>query len=278
METAQKRRVTGLLAEETLSEVLAALGAAGVLVMPMKGVLFQKWLYERASERPLTDVDVLVDARSFDAAAEALVRAGHRAAHAPPSGGQRTFTSRLGFDVDLHSELFPPGRFRFEARDVLARATHGAELFGAPALIMDPVDAYAHVIGKVAIDHTDARVPVPLMDLLLLGERMGLVATEVAARLREGGLDRAARYVLPMVVAHGNAQAAAPKGIALASDVLRVLGPDPVGTAAASVARTAVAVFPPRSRSAAPFAHLLGPSLLALPGTALRATRSYRKS
>ncbi len=41
---------------------------------------------------------------------------------------------------------------------------------------------------------------------------------------------------------------------------------------------TAVAVFPPRSRSAAPFAHLLGPSLLALPGTALRATRSYRKS
>ena len=71
------------------------------------------------------------------------------------------------------------------------------------------------------------------------------------------GIGRAARYVLPMVVAHAHGR----PGGRRCAEALTLLPPDPVGTVAARLAAKGIGAMQPAARAGALFGHLLEPSL-----------------
>ena len=243
----RRRAVSSLLAEEVLRDVATHLGREGVEVMPLKGVLYQRWLYEGEPSRALSDADILVREGLFGRGISILRAHGFEAIESTRSTEQISLRAPNGFDVDLHCRLFPQGRFRLRAEDVFARATHDAALFGVPLLLPEPVDAFAYAVGKFAADHADGRNNRGLDDLERLAKRFDLYPEDVAARLAECGMARAARFTLGILVRT--------RKNPFAKVVLEALPPDPVGVAVAGAAGLIVGKLPARSRWGAVASH-----------------------
>lgn len=228
-----RRFAAGVASQEILREAASALGRRGVPVVPLKGVLFQRTLYDDPSERFSSDVDLLVLPQDFERAVSALLGAGFRFQKLGRSLIEAAFASPRGFAVDLHFRLFGFGRFDLSTRDVFRRARPDARLFGVPVLLADPYDLAAHLVGKLVTDHVAARPRARLAEISLLIDRHELDPTRLARHLVACGLGRAARYALAL----GVSQTASPDFF---SAVLRALPPDRVGEACAWVARQAL--------------------------------------
>ena len=103
------RALNDLVRRVVLKEVLGCLAGAGIPVMPLKGALLAYWVYDDPSERRVSDVDLLVPEKSFEAAIAKLAGQGY---HAEPAiqTHERTLRSRdVPMTVDLHRSLFPRG-------------------------------------------------------------------------------------------------------------------------------------------------------------------------
>ncbi|MDQ6887072.1 MAG: nucleotidyltransferase family protein [Gemmatimonadota bacterium] len=115
-----------------LARVLDVLDAAGIDAVLLKGASLAVSCYPSFMDRPMSDLDVLVDASRVDAARSALLATGfvrrfgdsadsvyalHH--HAEPLTDPR----KTQVTVELHAELFPPGNpFRLTADVIRARA------------------------------------------------------------------------------------------------------------------------------------------------------------
>lgn len=157
MARAQRRFYATLLQNTTLADelvrVCAALGAAGIGVLPVKGVVLAETLYGSLALRPAADIDVLVRPADLPAAREALrdLGFGHRAVpmfveiyhhfHDP-----QYFRQVGGGEVclELHWALWAAHFFRLDHAILWERAID-AHLHGAPVRLLSPEDTLLHL-------------------------------------------------------------------------------------------------------------------------------------
>lgn len=237
-----------LLAEDIVRDVAGRLSVCGIDVMPVKGALLHKLVYDDPAERPMSDVDVLV--RSTDAvrARDVLVSAGYAPTEYPWQFSTE-YRSPFELVLDLHTSLFDEARYRLSTSEVFSRARRDSRLFGAPVLVQHPLDIYAHLVGKFASDHLDQTATERLRDLFLAAQRLDLAPDDTALHLLKCGMRRAARYVLPL--SHNAFHDE------FATAVLALLPPDPVGDTLAHLGRRVIAHRAPDSPAGAVVAHLL---------------------
>jgi hypothetical protein len=157
IERAQKRFYAILMRNTALAEellrVLAALNAAGVVALPVKGIVLAESLYGGLGLRQCADLDVLVQPRDLPAAREALRALGFANNHSlsfdeanHPFHDPPYFRKAANAEVclELHRALWDARFFELEA-DALWRRAVGAPLHGAPVLTLSPEDTLLHL-------------------------------------------------------------------------------------------------------------------------------------
>jgi hypothetical protein len=218
--------------EAVLRDALRALRDADVDVMPLKGVLLRRLVYDDPAERPVGDVDLLVRGRDVRRAHEALDAAGFEPIFLEPMERERSFRHRrLGLLVDLHWQLFYDDYFDFDAGGLFARASWDATSFSTPVWRMSPLDLYAHVL--VHAGFTAWVQPAPrLYDIARVADRLRIDPAAAADHLRACGMSAFARYALRLAARAGDP--------AHPLAVLAALGRDPVRDLAARAVLAAV--------------------------------------
>lgn len=218
-----------------LRRAVGALGATGIPVMPLKGILFAWWIYDDPSERLRGDIDLLVPEERFDAAIAVLRETGFMLQTPHANGNERTLWDRsFAIEIDLHRSLFARGRYGLPTSLLFTRGKADRGLYGVPVILPDPYDAYAHVVGHAASDHEPRNASKVSRDLALLSGRLSLCPRRCAGHLERSGLARAARYTLTLAC----------PGEPFATEVLRSLRPDPAGAALARAACSLSRRFP----------------------------------
>jgi hypothetical protein len=236
--------------------------------MPLKGVLFQLLLYADPAERLVSDVDLLVRERDFEPAIRALMQAGFEPRSAGRSLIEVALRSPRGIAVDLHRQLFGPGRYALPTRAVFARASRDERLLGWPLYIAHPHDTAAHLIGKFVSDHVTDEALGRLEELARWAAHCHIEPVRLARHLTTCGMGRAARYT--------SSQGVALQGDPFFAAVLAALPFDPLGSACSGCAR---ALMPRLEHTVlAPMpAHLLNASLpRALASAALASLNRWR--
>ena len=242
-----------LAAQRTLERTAEVFAAHELTAVVLKGAWLLSEVYGADALRPITDVDLLVRSRHFDAACAALVSGGFT-----PHGGdvrQRVFRHpRLALDVDLHRALFPPGCFGLGGDAVVTRSRPTQ----MPALRWpEPMDGFAHLIGHFALHRGIPRNLARAQDFEGVGQHFSLNPQWVAAHLSECGLARATRYVLDVVArAHGHDNA-----VGFCGEVRRALLKDRLGEAIVLGCRWAMPLVPPSQPWGALLSCLLEPTL-----------------
>ncbi len=235
-----------------VGDVARKLAGPGIRVMPVKGALLQHWLYDDPSERPLSDVDLLVQPGDFNRAVERLESEGYRRA-AGSGVGAIVMQTPLGLALDLHPQLFDRARYRLPTHDLFARSSEDRLLYGASVRLPSPLDVYAHLIGKFGSDHLDARSTSRLREIAKMVTHLDAPPETVARHLVHCGMRRVSRYVLPLV--HRVT------GDAFALRVHDALPSDPIGRGVVAAANLALAEGAERYRLGALAAHLLNDSV-----------------
>jgi hypothetical protein len=234
-----------------LRRVLQILAAEGIPVMPLKGTLLAHWVYDVPAERLGGDIDLLVPAGRFKAALEALARASFTPLRQTDPRECTLMPPGLPIEIDLHRSLFGRGRYRLRMADLFARGTVDRELFSAPVLLPDPYDAWAHVIGHAASEHTPGHLARNERDLERLADVFSMDPRRCASRLEEAGLSRAARYALGLLSPEAR----------FSREVLNRLTPDPLGARLAAIARALALRWSPTSLPSRIAGHLTSASL-----------------
>ncbi len=235
-DSALGRAAHELVCHTLVHQAAEALAAANIPVMPLKGALLARWVYDVPWERLGSDVDLLVPSSQFESAIGALRSAGCTGGVNPQCPTEATlWPSWTPVSLDLHRELFGPGRYRLTSAAVFARGRPDRELFGAPVVLPDPLDALAHAVGHAASDHMAETAVRAGRDVARLAARFRLDPARTAAHLDACGLGRAARYTLGPAARDG----------AFAQAVLARLRPDPLGDLLAGAARALVSRVDP---------------------------------
>ncbi len=161
--------------QKLTTRVLDALGAVEVVPVLLKGAGLAQRVYPEPLLRVSSDVDVLLEASSFDRAATALESLGLRAKERPwaPERGDHhevAFEGPAGL-VELHLDLFRGfGRGGLRATDVLPRARRDT-CWGRPVRFLALEDEVLYLAVHAA-NHSFLRASW-LVDLLLLIRREG---------------------------------------------------------------------------------------------------------
>ncbi|MFW6051985.1 MAG: nucleotidyltransferase family protein [Myxococcota bacterium] len=252
--TTREAFLLGVLGGELVGRVAQLLDTEEVAVMPLKGALLQRWVYEDPAERTIQDVDLLVAPGCFDRAEGALRRGGFRHLRDEPGRWQSVWWDpRVPVEVDLHQRLVRTRRHRLTARALFAAGRRDEGLFGAPVVLPDPTDLYAHLVAHASTTFLISGYLHRPRDLPRVAARFGFEPRACALHLERRGVARHARLVLPLV----REVTDDPFGEA----VLSHLPADPVGSATARLARRAVERTPASSPARRLAGLLLNPTL-----------------
>lgn len=224
-ERADRGRASHVVGRAVLVEAARVLTEAAIPVLPLKGIWLQQFVYRDASERPITDVDVLVPEPLYQLARAALLAHGWMARSHNVSESSYT-TPALPMPLDLHARLFTRGAFRLHTAELFARAHRDESSFGVPVCCPDPRDVLAHAVGH-ALKSGGAWSGEghDLRDIPRIAAVFALSPRACAAHLERAGLARAARFVLPLM--------AAGEPERFGAEVVAALAPDPIGSALA---------------------------------------------
>lgn len=246
-----ERLAAALVARHDFAACVRVLNEAGIIPMPLKGVLLQHVVYQDPADRVLSDADLLVPPGRFHDALGALRLAGHRI-DAEGRAGASTRGPRARLEVDVHRRPFSPGLFALSADQMFARGTLEERLFGCVVVLPHAHDLYAHLVGNFTKGRHGARHEDQLRDFSAVASRFGLVPHAVARHLERHGLGRAARYALTH---------AADAGDPFAPKVLARLRTDPVGAVSAAAARGLTKRFGAEAKVSLFAPHLVNRSL-----------------
>jgi len=249
---ARRRAATSLAANALVADVAGKLARSGISVMPVKGALLQHWLYDDPTERPLTDVDLLVLPADLEVAVKRLESAGYRLL-ARPSFGPVVLRTPFGLALDLHPSLFDGARYRLSTEELFARSSEDTRLYAVRVQLPSPLDVYAHLIGKFGSDHLDGRATGRLDEIARMSARLEPSPETAARHLAHCGMRRVSRYVLPLV--HETTRDS------FALQVRDHLPTDRIGDGLALAAKLVMTNASPQSSAAALVAHLLNHSL-----------------
>ena len=225
----------GELALRLANQVIAGCAEHGIVLMPLKGVLFLSRWPSLRGRRDLVDIDLLIRAPDIQAVGSVLRAQGFEETARTSAGG--TFSSEAWpLSIDIHRQLFPHGMFHVSTEAVFSRAALDESLFVAPVARMSDEDVFAHLIGHFVKGRGAFPDDKSLDDLRWL-MKQGCFRLEDAeplgAHLRTLGLQRAAGYVL----GHESLQAEPFARATLRS--LRLSRPDRIAIAAARVGTAA---------------------------------------
>jgi hypothetical protein len=249
-----------LVGRAVLEAAVRVLAPRAIVVMPLKGIWLQQFVYGDPSERRITDVDVLVPEDQYRPALVALREAGWQVCSSNSTEAALRAAS-FPLPLDLHRSLFTRGAFRMPARALFERGQVDGEAFGVRVTLPDPLDVLAHLVGHFVKSRggRDSELRA-LRDFPALLERYGFGPQIVATHLERCGMARASRYALQCVPEDLD-----PKG--LCDAVLAALGSDPIG----SVCAEAMLALRRRASAGTPAAMLPG---FVLEGSLLRGLRS----
>ena len=168
-------RLWGSRLSETLAEALAALAAAGVPVLALKGPVLSERLYADPLARRSADLDLLVRVTDFPRAKELLEGLGYRAEPGPTARYRRRHHHHLCMvrtgspAVELHFRAFSGFGTTIAAEEVFARATPYRTRLGPTCLVLAPEDEVLY-LGVHAAGHDLERLSW-LYDLKTFRER-----------------------------------------------------------------------------------------------------------
>jgi hypothetical protein len=149
-----KNRLRNMRLYAHLAELLAALHAASIDVVVLKGAFLAQAVYPDPALRAMSDVDLLVRERDLERAASALRAMGWREGDALPAGGHQLPTfDREGVQVELHWTIEDDGApFAIDIDGLWARAVP-ASIGRARALALAPEDLLLHLCLHTAYGH-----------------------------------------------------------------------------------------------------------------------------
>jgi hypothetical protein len=110
------------MAIEVLRETVARCEQAGVPLLPVKGVVTGRWLYEDVAERPIVDVDVRIRPEDFSTVRGLGQRAGWRCSKVIWTYRSLVYEF-VPLSLDVESYVGPPGLCALEVGTMMARAT-----------------------------------------------------------------------------------------------------------------------------------------------------------
>jgi hypothetical protein len=194
-------------APRLIGEVAAILAPLGVPVMPLKGVLLQRWVYGTTAFRPIRDVDVLVPPGRFAEAREVLRRAGF-SVEREELGGWEVALRRPGgaLELDLHRRLSSTARSLLFPDDMFRRGTIDVALFGAPTVLPSALDLYAHLLLHLTLHWIRLGNLHHPEDLEVVPEVLKLTPQAVAQHLKDVAMGAHAEAVLPLVATEVNGE------------------------------------------------------------------------
>jgi hypothetical protein len=108
---------------QTFSPLVTQLCDAGVRIAMIKGASYATRLYRHTSERPMTDVDMLVQPRDAAVVARVLERAGF-VRSSPGVLHHATAWERGPVVIDVHRSILAPGRSSIDLEAVWSRTTN----------------------------------------------------------------------------------------------------------------------------------------------------------
>jgi hypothetical protein len=139
-------------------ECVAALAAAGIQGVLLKGVAYERTLYAGHGARPTNDIDLLVRDADRRAAFSVLDRLGFEPKAAAPGFDDADYHEvswrRGPVEIDLHLALAPYARCAIDYADVW-RSVQPLELGAARAFVLAPVHAAVFHALHMTIDHFD---------------------------------------------------------------------------------------------------------------------------
>jgi hypothetical protein len=121
--------VTHLLAESILARALPRFEAAGVDVLPVKGIVTAGLLYDDVSERPITDIDLRIRPRDLERALEVGKRAGWTLLRYSRPYLNVVFRTD-GLSLDVEASIGPPGLCAIDVGDMITRARRVESPYG----------------------------------------------------------------------------------------------------------------------------------------------------
>lgn len=172
------------LLEKRLAESVAALAEAGIDVTLMKGAALALTVYPRFTDRPMADLDILVDPSRAQSSYAALLGAGWTVAsiprpeddwqdhhHLPPL----VDTAGTCLRLELHTApLVPSSPFQLASSDLISKARR-IDLRGTSVLVPDPHVHAVHAAIHFAYSHGFASGGLNVFrDLVMLRSRGGL--------------------------------------------------------------------------------------------------------
>ena len=196
------RTVAAVRTSRQIGELLAALHAADVPTMPLKGAWLAEHVYDDIAFRPMHDIDLLIRPDRLLAARRAMAAAGYLACEpAEPSPWCKDQHFRhparaLGVELQWHlwttghQELTEPALDRFWSQPL------PAQVAGQPAMALPPARHLIYLTYHLLAHHWW----VPLrthLDLVLLGRRYGdsLSSDDLAAEAHAWQLGFRAPFV-----------------------------------------------------------------------------------
>jgi hypothetical protein len=200
-----------LVWRRALSMLLPALAAEGILPIPYKGAALAFLAYAEPAMRPMSDLDLWIEAADMPRACAVLERLGFQrrdhvdrpvALQARHDGEIPYAGHRIGVPlVELHWGVFPGEWLHRTAvidRDELRQRCRPATLLGHPVRILAPEDQFIQVAIHAGVTHVFSQAAVRcLLDLVVIAHH-GLHWELVLERARAWRLSRVVAHALAL--------------------------------------------------------------------------------
>jgi hypothetical protein len=188
-----------LQAESVLGQVAAALEEAGVRMLPVKGVVTGRLLYDDPADRPMEDIDVRIAPANLRAVL-ALARARAWRARVDSPRLHEAVIEVDGWEVDVECALGPPGLCAITVERAIERAQWIAEPFGH----LEP-ELHDHALILVLNAFKDGLrlAPWSVEDLRRIVRHGGFAARLLVERAREGAVLSVLWIVADWLAEHG---------------------------------------------------------------------------
>jgi hypothetical protein len=149
---------------DEVGKILRALQAAGIPVIPLKGVCLAEAVYGNLALRQMGDVDLLVQPANLATALEVLRTLEYAAAQPFEIEGQRQVQHHMpplskrggGATLELHWTIAAPrSNIRFEENDLdqLWSRANPAIIGGVQVLVLSPTDLLLHLCLHASVHH-----------------------------------------------------------------------------------------------------------------------------
>jgi hypothetical protein len=136
------------IAVNALRQVLEVGRAAGVVVVPVKGVVLCRWLYPSVGDRPYRDLDLLVERAALPPLLAAVKARGWTIRHVSIEMGELEFeVDRLA--VEVHAEFGRRDLSGLSNHEVIARASPDGDTFPFEILRVDDIDHFLLLVANV---------------------------------------------------------------------------------------------------------------------------------